>query len=98
MTDANGGKKPLPRGLDGTINLPTLLALLGFMVAQGFLPGAGAPEAAIEDAVDVHSAVPHEGAVLRATYDLEKAHDRETMARIEEKLDVLSEEVRELSR
>ena len=93
MTDETDTKKRL----DGTINLPTLIALIGFMVAQGFLPGAQAPspDAAIKEAVEAHSASVHADAVPRATYTLEKAHDRETMSRIEAKLDALAAEVRE---
>ncbi len=97
MTDPEATLKP--SRLDGTINLPTLLALLGFMVAQGFLPGAtGTGDADDADkAIEVHASGVHEGAVPQATYELEKAHDREAMARIERKLDALSVEVREMS-
>ncbi len=83
-------EKPKPR-LDGTINLPTLLALLGFMVAQGLLPN-GTSDAA--DDLKIHASTVHADAVRQETYKVERAHARESMERIEAKLDALAVEVR----
>jgi len=83
--------------LDGSINIPTLVTLIGILVAQGLLP-SGDSKAIAEEAIEVHSRVPHAGSVPLQTYELEKAHDRETMARIERKLDDLVEEVGALAK
>jgi hypothetical protein len=83
--------------IDGSINIPTLVTLLGILVAQGLLP-SGDSKAIAEEAVEVHSRVPHAGSVPLQTYELEKDHDRQTMARIESKLDDVAEEVAALAK
>ena len=90
----NDDRKPK---LDGSINIPTLVALIGLLVAQGILP-SGDSKAIAEEAVEVHSQVLHAGSVPLQTYELEKAHDRETMSRIEGKLDGVAEEVAALGK
>ena len=83
--------------LDGSINIPTLVTLLGILVAQGLLP-SGDSKSIAEEAIEVHSRVPHAGSVPLQTYELEKDHDRQTMARIESKLDDVAEEVAALAK
>jgi hypothetical protein len=83
--------------LDGSINIPTLVTLVGLLVAQGLLP-SGDSKAIAEEAVGVHAQVLHDGSVPLQTYELEKAHDRETMARIEGKLDDVAKEVSALAK
>ena len=83
--------------LDGSINIPTLVTLIGLLVAQGLLP-SGDSKAIAEEAVEVHSQVLHAGSVPLQTYELEKDHDRQTMARIEGKLDDVAEEVAALGK
>lgn len=87
MTDETAHKPKL----DGSINIPTLLALVGLLVSQGFLPG-GSTEEAVHKAIETHSVVPHVGSVPLSTYQLEQAHSREWMDRIEAKLDKLGED------
>ena len=60
--------------LDGSINIPTLVALIGLLVAQGILP-SGDSKAIAEEAVEVHSQVLHAGSVPLQTYELEQAHE-----------------------
>lgn len=82
--------------LDGAINIPTLLALLGFMVAQGFLPGGITHDditECVEGEIAVHAESVHPGSVPLATYQIEREHDRETMGRIEVKVDAIAEDV-----
>ena len=83
--------------LDGSINVPTLVTLIGLLVAQGLLP-SGDSKAIAQEAVEVHSQVLHAGSVPLQTYELEKDHDRQTMARIEGKLDDVAEEVAALGK
>ena len=83
--------------IDGSINIPTLVTLIGLLVAQGLLP-SGDSKAIAEEAVEVHSQVLHAGSVPLQTYELEKDHDRQTMARIEGKLDDVAEEVAALGK
>ena len=89
MTDETTAHKPK---LDGSINIPTLLALVGLLVGQGFLPGgSGETEAAMDKALETHASLPHAGSVPLATYQLERSHDREWMDRIEKKLDQMGD-------
>lgn len=68
--------------LDGSVNLPTLVAIIVAVLGQGLLPSGSTD-------LEAHASHPHEGAVPLVQYELEQRHDRETLKRIENKVEAL---------